>query len=373
MHNPTHAVISLEALSANLRSARQLAGPDRAVMAAVKANAYGHGAVQVSCHIEENRLADALGVATVDEGVELRSAGIRLPIVKLSHAFADELDAALNHDITLSVVDEMTIAQAEAAAAARRRTVAVHLKIDTGMRRIGAEPGSAVQLAKAALAAPHLLLEGIFTHLPISDVPAGADFTAHQLRAFRELVGEITATVGGVQFIHASNSGGLLGHDLSGMTMVRPGIMLYGYAPDPATRVPVPLEPVMSIRSRVSFLKEVPAGETVGYGRTWSSPEPTWIATVPVGYGDGYSRLNSNRGRMLVNGASYPVAGRVCMDQTMLNLGTTATDVAVGDEVVVLGTSGSQQIGADELAAVMGTIPYEVTCLITPRVQRLYR
>ncbi|HSN42859.1 MAG TPA: alanine racemase [Propionibacteriaceae bacterium] len=367
----THAVVDLAAIRANLAGVRERVG-DRAILAAVKANAYGHGAVEVSGMLERTGAADWLGVATVPEGLELRAAGIRLPILKLSHAFADEIEPALRADLTLTVVDAETIDEVRAVTSRLGLTVPVHLKLDTGMRRIGSEPSEAVALARRIAEAANLTLDGLFTHLPISDTPEGDAFTRDQLARFVGVAREVTATVGPVRWVHASNSGGILAHSLEGLTMVRPGIMIYGYYPDPETPHTIPLRQALTLKSRVAYLKRINAGETVGYGRSWTAESDTWIATVPVGYADGYSRLNSNRGRMLIGGVSYPVAGRVCMDQTMLDLGPSEPTVVVGDEVVLLGCQGDACITTDEMADLMGTITYEVTCLLTPRVQRVY-
>ena len=367
----THAVVDLAAIRENLAGVRDRVG-DRAILAAVKADAYGHGAVEVSRMIESTGAADWLGVATVPEGIELREAGITLPILKLSHAFPEEVEAALRADLTLTVVDADTIDQVAEVASRLGITATVHLKLDTGMRRIGSDPSEAVGLAGRIVESGNLLLEGIFTHLPISDTPEGDEFTRDELARFLDAAREVGEAVGSVRWVHASNSGGILAHSLEGLTMVRPGIMVYGYYPDPTTPRTIPLRQAMTLKSRVTFLKRVPAGDTVGYGRTWTAPVDTWIATVPVGYADGYSRLNSNRGRMLIGGRPYPVVGRVCMDQSMLDLGPTDPGVAVGDEVVWLGCQCDECITTDELADLMGTITYEVTCLVPPRVRRFY-
>ncbi len=268
-------------------------------------------------------------------------------------------------------MDEQTARAAQAAAAAQGVVVEVHIKVDTGMRRIGVEPEGAAALARLVDDLDHLALTGIYTHLPASDEPAQDAFTDAQLDTFERVVGEVTEAIGrSLRWVHAANSGGVLAHPRSWKTMVRPGVMAYGHYPDPTTPRTVDLLPGMTLASRVSFVKRVNAGETVGYGRTWTAPRDTTIATVPIGYADGFSRLNSNRGHVLVRGRRYPVAGRVCMDQTMIDLGDD--EVAVGDEVVAIGSQGDECITATEVAQVMGTIPYEVTSLVTPRVTRLY-
>lgn len=362
------ATTRLDHLRANLGAVRARVG-GRAVLAAVKADAYGHGAVEVSRMIERTGAADWLGVATVGEGLELRAAGITLPVLKLSVARGEEVAAAVAAGLTLCVVDEDSILEAGAAATALGTTASVHLKVDTGMRRIGCEPELAPSLAQRVDATPGVLLEGLFSHLPISDSPRGEEFTRGQVELFARTAREVEAARGPVPLKHLANSGAVLGHPDTWFDLVRPGIMIYGAYPDPEAARTVPLLPALEWRTRVSFVKRVVAGETVGYGRTWTAPRDTWIATVPVGYGDGYSRLLSNRGRMLVRGRSYPIAGRVCMDQTMIDLGPD-TDVTVGDEVVLVGRSGTDEITTSEIAGLMGTIPYEVTCLITRRVGR---
>ena len=367
----TRLHVDLDALHHNLAVARRLAG-GRMVLAPVKANAYGHGLVEVARSIQERGTAEWLGVALVEEGRQLRAAGVMLPILKFSPSLAEELADAIASQITLSVDDEATVDQAQGAAALAGRVIDVHLKVDTGMRRVGVEPDAAPHLAARIDAAPNLRLQGVFTHLPVSDVDEGADFTVAELARFYAVVDEIERTHGAVDLVHVANSGAVLGHDLGRSNLIRPGIMIYGSYPDVVGAHPAGLRDVARWTSRVNFVKRIGAGESVGYGRTWVAERDTWIATVAIGYGDGYSRRFSSRGRMLIDGVSYPVVGRVCMDQTMLDLGPDPTDVRVGDEVVVMGTSGTERIGVEELAGLMDTITYEVTCLITGRVPRDY-
>ena len=372
MTYPSTASTLLGNIEHNLRGIRDRVG-DRLVLAAVKANAYGHGAVEVSRMIERTAAADWLGVATVGEGVQLREAEVTLPILKLSPTRGlDEVTRAVAADLTLSVVDQASVDEAAAAAEALGLTdVAVHLKVDTGMRRVGVEPGEAAQLAARIAASSQLRLQGLFSHLPISDSPEGETFTHQQIGLFAATVAAIEAVVGKVELEHLANSGAVLGHPDAWFDLVRPGIIVYGSLPDPQARPTVELRPGLRLTTAVSFVKPLAAGETVGYGRTWTAARDTWIATIPIGYGDGYSRLLSNRGRVLIGGTSYPIAGRVCMDQTMVDLGSEPV-ANVGDEVVLIGRSGTDEITVSEVADLMGTIPYEVTCLFTPRVTRKY-
>lgn len=341
----------------------------RPVLVAVKANAYGHGAVATARALEGT--ASWFGVATVGEGVELRSAGITAPMVKLSVARGAEVSWAVAHRLDLVVTDQASIAEAAEAAERCGTAARVHLKVDTGMRRMGCEPEQGLALARLADATAGVELVGIMSHLSASDDPGQDDFTATQISRFAATAAAVEQDRGPL-LKHLANSGAVLAHPDAWFDLVRPGIIAYGSYPDPATPRTIPLVATLEWSSRIVFIKPVRAGETVSYGRTWTAPQDTWIATVPVGYADGYSRQLSNRGRMLVNGRSYPVVGRICMDQTMVDLGPRP-QAAVGDEVVLIGSSGSEEITVDEIADLMGTIPYEVTCLITSRVERRYR
>jgi alanine racemase len=368
----THALIHLDHIRYNIEGIRRAVGNDRKILIAVKANAYGHGAIEVS-RLAERIGVDWLGVATVPEGLEIRNAGIHLPILKLSPAFPEEMDAAVRNQITLTVASQENVNELQTVSSAAGAITPVHLKIDTGMGRIGVTPEEAPALAlHIKNHCPNLRLQGIFTHFPVSD-DADPSYTTGQIARFKVVVEEIHTALGRkVELVHASNSGAVLGHESARFDLVRPGIMIYGYYPDSGTPRSIALKPGLSFLTRVSFLKKVRAGTSIGYGRTWFAPEDTWIATIPAGYADGFNRLFSNKGRVLVNGRSYPIVGRVCMDQSMVNLGPE-TDVKVGDEVVLMGKSGDEEITCDEWAQKLGTITYEVTCQINSRVERVYR
>jgi alanine racemase len=367
----THAKIHLDHIHFNLAGVRRAVGPERKILIAVKANGYGHGAIEVS-RLAERTGVDWLGVATVPEGLQLRAAGIKLPILKLSPAFPEEMSAAVQDGLTLAVASRENVDALEDVCRAGERKVTVHLKVDTGMGRIGVAPEEAPALAAhLEQNCPHLRLEGIFTHFPVSD-EADPTYTQGQIARFKTVVEAVQAAVGRkIDLVHASNSGAVLGHEPAWFDLVRPGIMIYGFYPDAGTPRTIHLKPGLSFLTRVSFVKKVAAGTSIGYGRTWVAPEETWIATIPAGYADGFNRLFSNRGRVLINGRSYPIVGRVCMDQSMVNLGPE-TDVKVGDEVVLIGQSGAEEIPCDEWAAKLGTITYEVTCQINSRVERIY-
>ncbi len=367
----THAPIHLQNIRKNLDGIRKAVGPERKILIAVKANAYGHGAVEVS-RMAQSMGIDWLGVATVPEGLQLREAGIGLPILKLSPTFPEEMEAAILGHITLAVCSRDNAEALELAALKVGVQAVVHLKVDTGMGRIGVIPAEAPALATfLEQQCPHVKLEGIFTHLPVSD-EADTAFTKAQIARFKAMVASVEEALGRkLELAHCANSGAVLGHEEAWLNLVRPGIMIYGFYPDAGTPRSIPLLPGLSFLTRVSFLKRVKAGTSIGYGRTWIAPRDTWIATIPVGYADGFNRLFSNRGRVLIAGQSYPIVGRICMDQSMVDLGPE-TEVRVGDEVVLIGRSGHQEISAQEWAEQLGTITYEVTCQINERVSRVY-
>ena len=367
----THARVHLNNIRSNIENIRKAVGPERKVLIAVKADGYGHGAVEVS-RMAENIGVDWLGVATVPEGIELRLAGIRLPILKFSPAFPEEMEEAIKHDLAIAVVERENIAILQKTAAAAGKICEVHLKIETGMGRIGVAVDDAFHLAEQIVKnSPNLRLGGAMTHLPVSD-EGSKTFTQRQIERFKKTVADIEKRLNyKIPLVHCSNSGGVLAHPESWCDMVRPGIMIYGFYPSDETPQTILLKPGLSFKTRVSFIKQVPKGGSVGYGRTWIAPEDSWIATFPAGYADGFNRLFSNSGRVLINGRSYPVVGRVCMDQSMCNLGPT-TDVKTGDEVVLIGDSGCQNISAYEWAEKLNTITYEVTCQINKRVRRFY-
>ena len=367
----THVKVHLDNIRQNLENIRKHIGTDRKILIAVKANAYGHGAVEVSLMAEKIGV-DFLGIATVPEAIQLREAGIRLPILKFGPTFPEEITAALENEVTLPICDKDAAQQTQNFAAGMGMKQPIHLKVDTGMGRVGVSVEQAPDLAEfIESGCTSLNLQGVFTHLPVSDA-ADKTFTIEQLSRFRNVVNAIEQRIGRrIPISHCANSGGVLAHPESWMDMVRPGIMIYGFYPDPETPRTIPLKPGLSFYTRVSFLKKVTKGTSIGYGRTWIAPEDTWIATLPVGYADGFNRLFSNNGRVLIKGHSYPIVGRVCMDQSMVNLGPTLR-VNIGDQVTLIGSDGDEVVSCDEWAEKLKTITYEITCQINARVPRIY-
>jgi alanine racemase len=359
-------LIDLEALSHNYGEVTsRIAG--RKVLAVVKAQAYGHGAVAVSRRLVELGV-DMLGVALVEEGLELRSAGIDKPVLVMGPVRPEQAVSIIKAGLT-PVVFTKQMAEALSRAAAGKR-VPVHVKVDTGMGRIGLPPEDALAFIREFAAMPGLAVEGLMTHFADADLK-DKQFASAQLDSFEMLVRSLDEAGISVPLRHAANSAAVLEYDRALLTMVRPGLMLYGYDPL-ERRGGFDLRPVLSLVTRIAYLKKVPAGVPISYGRTFVTKRESLIATVPIGYADGYSRGLSNRGEALVRGRRVPVAGRVCMDMIMLDV-TDVPSVAEGDEVALIGCQGQERITADDLAGWTGTIAYEVLCGIGARVPRIVR
>ncbi len=365
---PTMATVDLNALTHNYQEMARRIG-DRKVLAVVKAQAYGHGAIPVSRRLVELGI-HMLGVALVEEGRDLRDAGITAPILVMAPVFPGQADVIVGAKLT-PVVYTLAVARALSdAVAGMGRTLGVHVKIDTGMGRIGLSPEEAVDFIVAVGKLPGLAVEGLMTHFADADLRDKA-FAWAQMDRFESLIRLLEAKGITIPLRHAANSAAVLEYDRALLTMVRPGLMLYGYNPL-ESRVSADLRPVLSLVTRVAFLKRVPAGVPISYGRTFVTNRESLIATIPLGYADGYSRGLSNKGEAIVRGARVPVAGRVCMDMTMLDV-TDVPGVAEGDEVVLIGEQGNERITADDIAARTGTIAYEVLCGISCRVPRVIK
>jgi alanine racemase len=312
---------------------------------------------------------DYLAVATVDEALELRSSGVELPILLYSLPIPEEIESICRWEITPLIGDIELVERLAAEAARQRRRVDVHMKIDTGMGRIGCRPDEAADLAERIAGMRTVRLAGVSTHFPVADT-ADPSATIEQTKAFQAAVAEIRDRGIDPGIIHAANSGAVLDKPHTHLDMVRPGIMAYGYYPSREQGRGMLLEPVMELRSAVVFLKTVEKGSPISYGMTWRAPRRTVIGTIPVGYADGYNRLLSNRGEVWIRGRRYPVVGRVCMDQIMVDLGPDSS-IPKYEEVVLFGPQPGAPT-AEELAGLTDTIPYEVTCAVSKRVPRVY-
>lgn len=365
---PTAAFIDLAALSHNFQEVLRRA-EGRKVLAVVKARAYGHGAPEVSRRLLTLG-ADMLGVALVEEGAELRAAGIGAPVLVMGAVFPDQAERIAELSLT-PIVYSVKLAEALSQAARRRgKTVNVHIKIDTGMGRIGLAPEDAADAIARVFKLPGLSVEGLMTHFADADL-ADKQFASKQMERFEALMKTLDARGLSIPLRHAANSAAVLDYRRALFTMVRPGLMLYGYSPLEARPGDADVRPVLSLVTRIAFVKTVPAGAPISYGRTFVTKRESRIATIPIGYADGFSRALSNRGEALVRGTRVPVAGRVCMDMTMLDV-TGVPGVSEGDDVVLIGRQGNEEITADDLAAKTGTIAYEVLCGISSRVPRVY-
>lgn len=364
------AEVDLAAIEHNVRQAIKAVGDTVKVMAVVKANAYGHGLVPVA-KAARRAGASSFGVAIPEEGVALRAAGIEEPILILAEVAHEAVPLVIDSGLTATVFSLGSARALSDAAMRRDKTVRVHVKVDTGMNRVGLTPEGTPALINELRRMPGLDIEGIFTHFAEADNPASG-YTADQLGRFTALLEELEAAGICPPVKHAANSAGVYLYPESHFDMVRVGISLYGLHPSEATKGTVDLRPALSLKARLSFIKNVARGEGVSYGRTYRAPRDTVIATVPAGYGDGYSRLLSNRAEVLIGGRKYPAVGNICMDQFMVDVGPGAT-AAVGDEVVLIGRQGAEEITADEIAALLGTINYEVVCMINGRVPRVYK
>jgi alanine racemase len=367
---PTLCFIDHDALRWNLRQIRAKVGSEVKILSMVKANGYGHGAAAISQTLASVG-GDAFGVATLEEGIELRQAGIRTPILVLAGAYGEQLEQFLSHDLTPIIHEIEGARMLEAAAKRRGKNLNVHLKIDSGMGRLGllaAETDSWIPELKKCSS---LKLEGVFSHFSHAESVEG-DYTREQLDVFKRVIQLLRKEGLAPRFVHFANSAATITLPAAYFDMVRPGIMLYGVYPSPAMANQILLKPVLSWKTKILQLKKVPPGTSISYGQTFITNRESTIATLPVGYADGYQRLLSNRGQVLVDGQRAPVAGRVCMDLTMIDV-TDIRKVQQGDEVVLLGRQGDAEISADEMAAWANTISYEILTSIGVRVPRIHQ
>lgn len=369
-HSPTVATVDLGALAHNLDQVRRRLGPSCQIIAVVKADAYGHGAARVAQALESLNVSH-FAVATPDEGIALREAGLRAPILLMGALFPEQFADVVAHDLT-PVLYEAALAEEFAKhLAGRSAPYPIHLKIETGMGRLGLEPEEVAALLQSPAFRGPLKAEGLMTHLADSD-NADPAYTKSQLERFRAVVRFAQTEKLALPLIHAANSGAILCHPEARFTAARPGIMLYGYHTAAHLDPQPDLRPVMSLTTRVVQVRKLKAGESTSYSRTYVVQRPSRIAVLPLGYADGYSRLLSNKGEVLINGKRAPVVGRVCMDMSMVDV-TDVPGVSPRTEVTVIGRDENEQITAADIAAWQGTIPYEVLCKVGQRVTRVYK
>lgn len=365
----TWVEVNLDAIADNVIAFRNHLPADTRIMAVVKADGYGHGAVQVA---KEALSAGAsyLGVALIDEAIELRQAGIAAPILVLGYTAPEFLEIAVEHNITITVFAEDSIVALAEITKRLDKQAAIHLKLDTGMGRIGVRTLEELEaLIAAAKKSPRIFVEGLFTHFSCAD-EEDRSYTEDQHHTFSKVVQSASYTF---PILHCSNSAAGILFPEWGYNMMRLGISLYGQYPSDYTKGKgIDLKPAFSLKSRIAYLKTVPPGTAISYGATYQTSHESTIASIPIGYADGFSRSLSNRGEALVNGQKVPIIGRVCMDQLMLDV-SALPQCQIGDEVVFIGEQQKEYITVDDVAHKLNTINYEVTCMISKRVPRVYK
>jgi alanine racemase len=371
-NRPTRAEISLANLSNNLSIVKSLIKPDVKIMAIVKANAYGHGLYEISSTFLKQGV-EYLGVALLEEGVYLRKRGIIAPILVLGAINTDQIAEFIKNDIeiTSSSIDKSIAIST--AAKEMGKVASVHLKIDTGMERIGVHWYNAERFIEKSYELETIKIKGICSHLAKAESDSG--FTIQQLNRFESVLNMVEKKNIRPELIHIANSAGIINHQVSHYNMVRPGIMLYGYNPNgylPDTTFDgKKLKPVMTLKTKVAFFKVVPAQRGISYNHTYTTKNQTRIVTLPVGYGDGYFRLLSNKGEVIIRGKKYPIVGNVCMDQCMIDISLDGVAYN-GDDVLLFGEMDGSTIPLESLCNSIGTITYEFLCGITSRVPRIY-
>lgn len=353
--HPTWIEIDLVQFRKNIEIVRSMIGKSKFCLP-VKANAYGHGLIGIGKAAEDAGV-DCLGVSCLQEGAQLRQAGIAIPILVFGAIHEDQIDDLVRYDLEFSISSKF---KADLVAKKLTRKCRVHLEVETGMQRTGVRPNTAIELAKHIQCLPCFDLVGIYSHMATADLP-NDPFALSQIESFRKLASHFSDLNA-----HLANSGGVIHYPESHLDMVRPGLMVYGYPPLPIEG----MAPCFSLKSKISYFKVVEAGAGIGYGHQYRTKKQARIVTVPIGYGDGYRRALSNRGHVLIRGKRFPIAGNICMDQFMVDIGTN--EAYVGDEVVLIGKQGEEEIKLTEIAALCETIPYEVLCLFNQRIPRFY-
>ena len=372
MIRPTTAQIDLDAVRSNFRHIVEFLGEERSqppgVIAVIKANAYGHGAGQVALALEDAG-ADLLACADIEEGAALRKAGVRAEILVFGALSVSDLDGLFDCQLTPTISTPGAARAVQTAAARYKQRLRYHLKIDTGMNRLGFRFDNLRRTLPELIASENLQLDAIYTHLATADDPE-SDLFDLQRRRFENALQEIQELGALPRYRHAANSAGLLRDSRVWFDRVRPGLILYGIVPPPLAST-IELAPVMTLVSKVVAVKGIRPGEITGYGGRFTAERPSTIAIVPAGYADGIDLRLEGRGYVLIRGKRAPVVGSVCMDMLMADV--TGTDVSPGDDVVIIGAQGDESIDVREMAAAIGTIPWEVVCRLGSRIERVYR
>lgn len=364
-YRPTWAEINLGNLEHNFNQIKKLLAPKIKIMVCVKADAYGHGLIPVS-----KRLilcgVDYLGVASIDEGIVLRKADIKIPILVLGMILEKDIKPLFRYNLIPSVCTQGLASALNRTAGSKDKRINIHIKVDTGMGRIGILYKDALEFIKKVHKLKFLNIEGVFTHLACADI--NRNLTLRQLDIFKHLISKLNKEGIHIPLMHAANSMGVISYKQSHFNLVRPGLVIYGLYPKKGLRIT--LRPVLALKTKVIFVKRVPKGYGISYGHTYTTKKDTNIATLPIGYGDGYPRNLSNKAPVLIKGRYFKINGRVCMDQVMVDVGDLP--VKIGDEAVLIGSQTKHRITAEELADISDTIPYEIVCNLGNRIPRVY-
>lgn len=362
---PTWAEVDLGAIDFNFRQVRKIIGKGKRIMAVVKCDAYGHGLLAIAKRMSSLG-ADYLGVASIDEAVILREKKIRLPILVLGNILSKDAGLVIKYRLAQAISDYRLALELNQQAKGAKRRAIVHIKVDTGMGRLGVAYQQAFGLIKRLSRLKNLRIEGLFTHFPSADSDAG--FTRYQIEIFSQLVRKLKEKRINIPLLHTANSMGIVGYRHSHFNLVRPGLMLYGIPP--RAGINLQLKPALSLKTRVIFLKRMPPGQGISYGRNYITKKETTIAVMPIGYGDGYPRCLSDRADVLIKGRRFRICGTICMDYLMVDVGDFP--LRVGQEAVLIGREKQNSVSAAELAKLSGTIAYEILCGIGSRVPRIY-
>lgn len=369
IYRPTWVEIDLKAIEYNFKLIKKIIGSKVKILSVVKADAYGHGMLPVARRLVKLGV-DYLGVASIEEGRALRQEGILTPILLFENILPEFAKEVIKYKLTPSIGTIEVARRLQYYAKKNNRIVKVHIKVDTGMGRWGIWHAQASEFIKRINLFSHLKIEGVYTHFPC----AGCDsrFTRRQINIFKSLIKKLKQENIRIPLYHAANSMGVIGYPQGHLDMVRPGLMLYGLYPKDSLKSKIKLKPALSFKTKVIFLKKISAGRSISYGRTFICPKDTTIATLPVGYEDGYLRYFSNKAEVLYKGHRYPIVGRVCMDQLMVDLGQSSK-AKIGDAITVVGKEGKEEITLEELAVLANSINYELACLLGSRAKRYYR
>ncbi|MBU0710026.1 MAG: alanine racemase [Candidatus Omnitrophica bacterium] len=364
-YRPTWAEIDLESLAHNYKQIKKLLKPKTKVMVTIKADAYGHGLIPVAKKLLRCKV-DYFGVASIDEGIRLRKENIKVPILILGLILKKDIGPLFRYNLTPTVCDQDLALCLNRKAARLRKPIKVHIKIDTGMGRIGILSTNSENIVKKINSLEFIRIEGIFTHLAAADV--NRKLTLQQLGVFNNLVLQLNKSGIEITLIHAANSIAVLNFKKSHFNLVRPGLVIYGLYPK--KNLKIKLKSVLNLKTRIIYVKRVPAGYGISYGHDYVTRRGTNIVTLPIGYGDGYPRNLSNCAPILIRGKRFKISGRICMDQLMVDVGNTP--VKIGEEAVLIGVQRGNKISAEELAELAKTIPYEIVCGLGGRIPRVY-